>query len=68
LLNQEGNNPFDRIINIDETDLEIISHLLVGKNNKEISSEINIPLSTVQRRVRSLISKELGLRLAIQQI
>ncbi|KAA2282779.1 Lrp/AsnC family transcriptional regulator [Candidatus Nitrosocosmicus agrestis] len=61
LINQNVNNPLDRFINVDETDIEIISHLLLGKNNKNISSEMNIPLSTVQRRVRNLISKELVL-------
>jgi DNA-binding Lrp family transcriptional regulator len=33
--------------------------LLNGKNNKEISTKIRIPLSTVQRRVRNLIAKNL---------
>jgi len=59
LINQEPNAPNYPFINIDETDTEIISHILIGKNNKEISAEMNIPLSTVQRRVRNLISKEL---------
>lgn len=61
LINQNVNTPLHRFINVDETDIEIISHLLLGKNNKNISSEMNIPLSTVQRRVRNLISKELVL-------
>lgn len=33
--------------------------MLNGKNNKEISTKIRIPLSTVQRRVRNLIAKNL---------
>lgn len=39
----------------DEIDIKILGLLLIGKNNKEISTEIGIPLSTIQRRVRRLI-------------
>ncbi len=28
-----------------------------GRNNKEISSQLSIPLSTIQRRVRTLLTK-----------
>jgi hypothetical protein len=38
-------------MNVDKIDSEIIGLLLNGKNNKEISTKIRIPLSTVQRRL-----------------
>lgn len=47
-------NKLDGII--DEIDIKIIDLMLLDKNNKEISKELNIPLSTIQRRVRNLIS------------
>lgn len=40
---------------IDQTDLDIISLLLQNYNNKEISANLKIPLSTIQRRVRNLV-------------
>ena len=46
-------------MNVDKIDSEIIGLLLNGNNNKEISTKIRIPLSTVQRRVRNLIAKNL---------
>jgi Lrp/AsnC family transcriptional regulator, regulator for asnA, asnC and gidA len=30
-----------------------------GRNNKQISSQLSIPLSTIQRRVRTLLTKEI---------
>jgi DNA-binding Lrp family transcriptional regulator len=42
--------------NIDTKDLEIIQLMVLGKTNKQISTQINLPLSTVQRRVRNLQS------------
>jgi Lrp/AsnC family transcriptional regulator, regulator for asnA, asnC and gidA len=41
---------------IDRTDIKIIDFMVANKNNKEISQALKIPLSTVQRRVRDLIS------------
>ena len=41
---------------IDRTDIRIIDFMVANKNNKEISQALKIPLSTVQRRVRDLIS------------
>lgn len=41
---------------LDQTDIEIIDLMVLSKNNKEISQTLKIPLSTVQRRVRNLIS------------
>ena len=42
--------------NIDEIDIRIIDLMILDKNNKEISQDLKIPLSTIQRRVRNLIS------------
>jgi predicted transcriptional regulator len=42
--------------NIDEIDIKIIDLMILNKNNKEISQDLKIPLSTIQRRVRNLIS------------
>lgn len=44
---------------IDKVDTRIIELLLAGRGNKYISSKTNIPLSTVQRRVRKLFEYEL---------
>ncbi len=38
---------------IDEIDIKIIDLMILNKNNKQISQELIIPLSTVQRRVRN---------------
>jgi Lrp/AsnC family transcriptional regulator, regulator for asnA, asnC and gidA len=43
---------------IDKTDIRIIDFMVANKNNKEISQALKIPLSTIQRRVRDLISAE----------
>ncbi len=59
LINQRGKLADNVIAKIDGIDNEIIALLLVGKNNKQISTKIKIPLSTVQRRVRKLIADEL---------
>ena len=54
-----------RIINaqidnmLDAHDVKILELLLVGRNNKQISQEIKIPLSTVQRRARNLIANNI---------
>ena len=44
---------------VDDIDTNIIQLLTFGKNNSEISSTVNVPLSTIQRRVRNLISNGL---------
>jgi len=41
---------------LDETDIKIIDLMVLNKTNKEISKDLRIPLSTVQRRVRDLMS------------
>ena len=47
------------ISNIDESDIQIIKLLIKGDNNKEISSKLHIPLSTVQRRAKRIQKQEL---------
>ena len=42
--------------NIDAIDTKIINLMLLYKSNKEISKDLKISLSTVQRRVRNLIT------------
>ncbi|MDF0681119.1 MAG: winged helix-turn-helix transcriptional regulator [Candidatus Nitrosocosmicus sp.] len=41
---------------MDTKDVEIVQLMVLGKTNKQISTEIQLPLSTVQRRVRNLQS------------
>jgi Lrp/AsnC family transcriptional regulator, regulator for asnA, asnC and gidA len=41
---------------LDETDIKIIDLMVLNKTSKEISSDLQIPLSTVQRRVRELLA------------
>ena len=41
---------------LDNIDAKIIQLMLHGKNNKEISKQLSIPLSTIQRRARHLIA------------
>ena len=40
---------------LDRIDYDIISLLILGLENKDISKELRIPLSTVQRRTRNII-------------
>jgi DNA-binding Lrp family transcriptional regulator len=42
-------------ISLDAVDFKIISMLIIGSDNKEISKELNIPLSTIQRRTRNIM-------------
>lgn len=44
---------------LDKIDYKIISLLIPGLENKEISKELGIPLSTIQRRTRNIIRKGL---------
>ena len=59
MINQKSGSVLSPGGNIDRIDNEIIGLLLTGKNNKEISKQIRIPLSTIQRRVRNLIARDL---------
>jgi DNA-binding Lrp family transcriptional regulator len=42
-------------LKIDKVDTRIIELLIAGRDNKHISQELKIPLSTVQRRVRNIM-------------
>ena len=43
------------IQSLDNTDYRIISLLVIGYDNKQISSTLKIPLSTIQRRTRRIL-------------
>jgi Lrp/AsnC family transcriptional regulator, regulator for asnA, asnC and gidA len=42
---------------LDDSDLEIIKLLVAGHNNQQIANEMNIPLSTAQRKTRRIFEK-----------
>jgi DNA-binding Lrp family transcriptional regulator len=44
---------------LDKKDTSIVGLLLSGYDNKQISSKLQVPLSTVQRRTRLILKKEL---------
>jgi DNA-binding Lrp family transcriptional regulator len=44
---------------LDKTDFRIVSLLVLGYDNKKISSTLNIPLSTIQRRTRLILQSEI---------
>jgi len=43
-------------ISLDSIDFKIIALLCSGRNNRQISTQLKIPLSTIQRRTRNIIS------------
>ncbi len=43
---------------MDELDMKIIDLMAQGNNNKQIASEIKVPLSTIQRRTKRLTSNK----------
>jgi DNA-binding Lrp family transcriptional regulator len=47
------------LLRVDEKDIKIISSLISGYNNQQISSELQIPLSTIQRRIRIILQSGL---------
>jgi DNA-binding Lrp family transcriptional regulator len=44
---------------VDEKDIKIISSLISGYDSQQISSELQIPLSTIQRRTRLILQSGL---------
>lgn len=44
---------------LDKTDIQIIDLMILGKNNREISLALKIPLSTIQRRARKIITNKI---------
>lgn len=55
-MKRNNKNSFDSIL--DSVGRNILQLLLQNYNNKEISANLKIPLSTTQRRVRNLIENE----------
>jgi len=53
--NEEINNNYDVFTHLDKTDFRIVSLLVLGYDNKKISSTLKIPLSTIQRRTRLIL-------------
>src|SRR5215204_3388409 len=53
--NEEINNNNDVFTHLDKTDFRIVSLLVLGYDNKKISSTLKIPLSTIQRRTRLIL-------------
>lgn len=48
-----------RSLKVDQKDVRIVGLLVAGYDNKQISAELQIPLSTVQRRTRQILEKGL---------
>jgi DNA-binding Lrp family transcriptional regulator len=40
---------------LDKLDLKIISLLIAQRNNKQISAELGVPITTIRRRTRNII-------------
>lgn len=56
IANEEINNDNNDIQSqMDKTDFRIVSLLVLGYDNKKISSTLKIPLSTIQRRTRRIL-------------
>jgi DNA-binding Lrp family transcriptional regulator len=53
--NEEINNNYEVFTQLDKTDFRIVSLLVLGYDNKKISSTLKIPLSTIQRRTRRIL-------------
>jgi len=54
-----GRLPAGKDINLDELDKQIIHLMLSGHSNVEMAAKTKKPLSTIQRRSRKIIEKEL---------
>ena len=48
-------NAVNFLSQMDKTDFKIISLMVLGQDNKQISSTLKIPLSTIQRRTRRIL-------------
>jgi DNA-binding Lrp family transcriptional regulator len=55
----EKGNTSASFTKIDQKDIKIIGLLIAGYDNQTISSELQIPLSTVQRRTRQILERGL---------
>ena len=62
IIKINSNNPSgsgSSVTRIDDIDMKVIEFLTFGFNNKQISSKLKVPLSTIQRRTRKLAEKKL---------
>src|SRR5215203_514491 len=57
--NNNNNNNNYAFNHLDKTDFRIVSLLVIGYDNKKISSTLKIPLSTIQRRTRLILQSEI---------
>src|SRR5215204_4910244 len=59
--NNNNNNNYNNYAfnHLDKTDFRIVSLLVIGYDNKKISSTLKIPLSTIQRRTRLILQSEI---------
>jgi DNA-binding Lrp family transcriptional regulator len=51
----QSDKKIEKAQKLDEIDYKIICQLLLGSDSKNISSSLNISLSTIQRRMRSIL-------------
>src|SRR5215203_1465686 len=58
-INNNNNNNYYAFNHLDKTDFRIVSLLVIGYDNKKISSTLKIPLSTIQRRTRLILQSEI---------
>ena len=59
-VNEQGNiKEKEGGLKIDQKEARILGLLVAGHDNKRISSELQIPLSTIQRRTRQILEKGL---------
>ena len=59
IANEAINNNNSVTNTLDKTDFRIVSLLVIGYDNKKISSTLKIPLSTIQRRTRLILQSEI---------
>ncbi|HZD36469.1 MAG TPA: Lrp/AsnC family transcriptional regulator [Nitrososphaeraceae archaeon] len=57
--NNSSASSYTLIPRVDTLDRKIISLMISGLSNKQISTELKVPLSTIQRRSRRLVQKEI---------
>ena|SRR5215218_2377374 len=57
--NNNNNNNYYAFNHLDKADFRIVSLLVIGYDNKKISSTLKIPLSTIQRRTRLILQSEI---------
>src|SRR5215207_6184483 len=57
--NNNNNNNYYAFNHLDKTDFRIVSLLVIGYDNKKISSTLKIPLSTIQSRTRLILQSEI---------